>query len=96
MCEIVVFLVRKGPYTTFNIGKIRKIWEMKGKIQKTWAMTRKKVIYTIRHSEFRFELFDLDTANIGRVFSYNFGPFRIEAISLGLDDLWSILSRGSR
>src|SRR6218665_1702454 len=28
--EIVVFLVRKGSYTTFNIAKIRKIWEKKG------------------------------------------------------------------
>ena len=32
--EIVVFLVRKGSYTTFNIVKIRKIWEKKGKIRK--------------------------------------------------------------
>jgi len=27
--EIVVFLVRKGSYTTFNIVKIQKIWEKK-------------------------------------------------------------------
>src|SRR6218665_959946 len=42
--EIVVFLVRKGSYrgsTTFNIVKIRKIWEKKGKIRKTWSMTKK-------------------------------------------------------
>src|SRR6218665_984493 len=40
--EIVVFLVRKGSYTTFNIVKMRKIWEKKGKIRKTWSMTNKK------------------------------------------------------
>ena len=40
--EIVVFLVRKGPYTAFNIVKIRKIWEKKWKIRKTWSMTREK------------------------------------------------------
>src|SRR6218665_2725837 len=38
--EIVVFLVTKGSYTTFNTVKIRKI-------RKTWSMTKKKVI---RHS----------------------------------------------
>jgi len=32
--EIVVFLVRKGSYRTFNTAKIRKIWEKKGKIRK--------------------------------------------------------------
>ena len=37
--EIVVFLVRKGSYTTFNIVKKGKIWEKKGKIRKTWSMT---------------------------------------------------------
>jgi len=26
--------VRRGSYTTFNIVKIRKIWEKKGKIRK--------------------------------------------------------------
>src|SRR6218665_2658544 len=40
--EIVVFLVRKGSYTTFNIVKIREIWEKKGKIRKTWSMTKKR------------------------------------------------------
>jgi len=39
--EIVAFLVRKGSYTTFNIVKKGKIWEKKGKIRKTWAMTKK-------------------------------------------------------
>jgi len=34
--------VRKGSYTTFNIVKIRKIWEKKGKIRKTWSMTKKR------------------------------------------------------
>src|SRR6218665_4185078 len=37
----VVFLVRKWSYTTFNIVKIRKIWEKKGKIRKTWSITKK-------------------------------------------------------
>src|SRR6218665_3223585 len=39
-----VFLVRKGSYTTFrlNIVKIRKIWEKKGKIRKTWLMNNKR------------------------------------------------------
>jgi len=32
--EIVVFLMRKGSYRTFNIAKIREIWEEKGKIGK--------------------------------------------------------------
>src|SRR6218665_484410 len=32
--EIVVYLVKKGSYTTFNTGKIRKI-------RKTWSMTKK-------------------------------------------------------
>src|SRR6218665_2290182 len=36
------FLVRKGSYTTFNIVKIRKIWEKKGKIRKTRSMTKKE------------------------------------------------------
>jgi len=31
LSEIVVFLVRKGSYTTFNIVKIQKIREKKGK-----------------------------------------------------------------
>src|SRR6218665_3704588 len=35
--EIVVFLVKKGSYTTSNKVKIRKI-------RKTWSMTKKKVI----------------------------------------------------
>src|SRR6218665_3129101 len=33
--EIVVFLVKKGSYTTFNTVKIRKI-------RKTWSMTKKR------------------------------------------------------
>src|SRR6218665_594661 len=41
--EIVVFLLRKGSYTTFNIAKIRKIWEKKGKIRKNWSMTKKVI-----------------------------------------------------
>jgi len=40
----VVFLVRKGSYTTFNVVKIRKIREKKLKIRKTWSLTKKKVI----------------------------------------------------
>src|SRR6218665_2588454 len=40
--EIVVFLVRKRSYTTFNILKIRNIREKKGKIRKIWSMTKKK------------------------------------------------------
>ena len=36
-----VFLVRKGSYRTFNIVKIRKIWEKKEKIRKTWSMTKR-------------------------------------------------------
>ena len=39
--EIVVFLVRNGSYTTFNIVKIRKIWEKNWKIWKIWSMTKK-------------------------------------------------------
>src|SRR6218665_1907842 len=39
--EIVVFILRKGSYTTFNVAKIRKIWEKKGKIRKNWSMTKK-------------------------------------------------------
>src|SRR6218665_4171128 len=35
--EIVVFLVKKGTYTTFNTVKILKIWKKKGKIRKTWS-----------------------------------------------------------
>src|SRR6218665_3528454 len=35
------FLARKGSYTTFNIVKIRKIWENKGKSEKTRSMTKK-------------------------------------------------------
>src|SRR6218665_1229368 len=35
--EIVVFLLKKGSYTTFNKVKIRKI-------RKTWSMTKKWVI----------------------------------------------------
>jgi len=38
----VVFLVRKGSYSTFTIVNIRKIWERKAKIRKTWSMTTKK------------------------------------------------------
>src|SRR6218665_3696400 len=42
--EIVVFHVRKGSYTAFNIVKIglRKIWEKKLKILKTQSMTKKR------------------------------------------------------
>ena len=29
--EIVVLLVKKGSYTTFNTVKIRRIWKKKGK-----------------------------------------------------------------
>src|SRR6218665_1769556 len=39
-----VFLVRKWSYMTFNIVNIRKMWEKKGKIQRTRSMTKKKVI----------------------------------------------------
>ena len=37
----MVFLVRRGSYTIFNIVKIRKIWEKKWKIRKTWSMNKK-------------------------------------------------------
>src|SRR6218665_3022814 len=37
-----VFLVRKGSNTTFYIVKIRKMCEKKGKIRKTWLMTKKR------------------------------------------------------
>src|SRR6218665_75712 len=37
-----VFLVRKWSYTTFNIVNIRKMWEKKGKIQRTRSMTKKR------------------------------------------------------
>jgi len=36
-----VFLVRKGSRTTFSRAKIRKIREKRGKIRKTWWMTKK-------------------------------------------------------
>ena len=38
------FCCEERAYTTFrpNIVKIRKIWEKKGKIRKTWSMTKKK------------------------------------------------------
>ena len=36
------FLVRKWSYTTFNIVNIRKMCEKKGKIRKTWLMTKKR------------------------------------------------------
>ena len=39
--EIVVFLVKKLSYTTFDTVKIWKIWEKIGKIRKTWSMTKK-------------------------------------------------------
>src|SRR6218665_2393628 len=41
--EIVVFLVKKGSYMTFNTVKIRRIWEKKGKIRRTWWMTKKVI-----------------------------------------------------
>jgi len=40
--EIVVFSSEKRVIydnTTFNIVKILKIWEKKGKIRRTWSMT---------------------------------------------------------
>src|SRR6218665_3186147 len=37
-----VFLMRKWSYTTFNIVNIRKMWEKKGKIQRTRSMTKKR------------------------------------------------------
>jgi len=40
--EIVVFLAKKGSYTTFKTVKIRRIWKKKGKIRKTWSMTKKR------------------------------------------------------
>src|SRR6218665_1791890 len=36
-----VFLVRKRSCTTFSRAKIRKIREKRGKIRKTWLMTKK-------------------------------------------------------
>src|SRR6218665_2466158 len=49
-----VFAVRKGSCTTSNIVKIRKIWEKKGKIRKTWSMTKKKVIRNFCHENGNF------------------------------------------
>src|SRR6218665_3328964 len=45
-----VFLVRKWLYTTFNIVNLRKMWEKKGKIQKTRSMTKKRSseIFTLK------------------------------------------------
>src|SRR6218665_636597 len=40
--EIVVSLVWKGSYTTFNTVKIWKIWEKIRKIRKTWSVTKKR------------------------------------------------------
>jgi len=40
--EIVVFLVEKGSYMTFNTVKIWRIWKKKGKIIKTWSTTKKR------------------------------------------------------
>jgi len=37
-----VFLVRKGSNMTFNIAKIAKIWEKKGKIRQIWSMSKKR------------------------------------------------------
>src|SRR6218665_3050803 len=37
-----VFLVRKGSCTTSNKVKIRKIREKRGKIRKSWSMTKKR------------------------------------------------------
>src|SRR6218665_1431413 len=39
-----VFLVRKGLCTISTEVKIRKIREKRGKIRKTWSMTKKKVM----------------------------------------------------
>src|SRR6218665_3912816 len=36
-----VFLVRERSCTTFNKVKIRKIRQKRGKIRKTWSMTKK-------------------------------------------------------
>ena len=41
--EIVVFLVKKGSYTTFNTAKIRKIWKKKGKIRKPGRWLKKVI-----------------------------------------------------
>jgi len=40
--EVVVFLVKKGSYTTFKRVKIWRIWKKKGKIRNTWSMTKKR------------------------------------------------------
>jgi len=40
--------VRKGSFTTFNIVKIHKIWEKKGKIRKTWSMTKISEIFAVK------------------------------------------------
>ena len=37
-----VFLVRKGSCTTFIRAKIRKTREKRGKIRRTWSMTKKR------------------------------------------------------
>jgi len=42
--EIVVFLVKKGSYKTFNTVKIWKMWKKIWKIRKTWSMTKKEVL----------------------------------------------------
>src|SRR6218665_1363846 len=44
--EIMVFLVKKGSFTTFNRVKIRRIWKKKEKIRKTWSMTKTNIIRT--------------------------------------------------
>src|SRR6218665_3679901 len=43
-----VFLVRKGSCTTFNKVKIRKIREKRGKIRKTWSMTKRTEIFAAK------------------------------------------------
>src|SRR6218665_386482 len=63
-----VFLVRKGSYTTFNIVKTQKMWEKKGKIRKTWSMTKKKVIRDFCRENANFKFFRKKTSfrNLGR------------------------------
>ena len=63
--EIVVFLVEKGSYMTFNTVKIWRIWKKKSKIIKTWSTTKKKVI----------RIFGCENGNFSEKTSFrNLGP----------------------
>ena len=40
--EIVLFVVKKGSYTTFYTVKLRRIWKKGVKIRKTWSTAKKR------------------------------------------------------